>query len=105
MCKRAAVYLVSINQFFLHINICIINDKYLSLIFYLQLFVIFFVRGTICEHQPPPGAPSFLRSSVESIPQISNQKNEALLSVSYGETALPLRSAVESVPSIRLVYW
>lgn len=67
----------------------------------IQLSAIFFVSGTICQHQPPPGTPSFLRSSVESIPQISSQKNEALVSVSYGETSLPLRSAVESVPSIR----
>lgn len=56
-----------------------------------------------CEHQPRLGAPSFLRSSVESIPHNVVEKNEALTSAVYGETSLPLRSAVESIPSIGLV--
>lgn len=56
-----------------------------------------------CEHQPKIGSPSFIRSSVESIPQNAAEKNEASTSAVYGETSLPLRSAVESIPSIGLV--
>lgn len=58
-----------------------------------------------CAHQPLPGAPAFLRSSVESIPVDDGQRHEALISVMYGETALPLRSAVESIPSFGYVAW
>lgn len=54
-------------------------------------------------HTPGPGTPSFLRSSVESIPQTNDLKNEALISAVYGETSLPLRSAVESIPSFQYV--
>lgn len=72
------------------------------MIFY-QLLVTFcnVINGA---HTPGPGTPSFLRSSVESIPQTKDLKNEALISVvAYGETSLPLRSAVESIPSIQYV--
>lgn len=51
-------------------------------------------------HEPDPGSPSFVRSSVESIPEYSNPKSEPLISAVIGETALPLRSAVESIPSV-----
>lgn len=51
-------------------------------------------------HEPPAGAPSFVRSSVESIPQVNDYRHEALVSSVYGETSLPLRSAVESIPSV-----
>lgn len=59
-----------------------------------------FLASTQGVHEPPPGAPSFLRSSVESVPKDSPAKNEALESYSYGEISLPLRSAVESIPSV-----
>lgn len=52
------------------------------------------------DHEPAPGSPSFVRSSVESIPGYSRPKNEPLISAVLGETALPLRSAVESIPSV-----
>lgn len=52
-------------------------------------------------HQPVPGAPAFVRSSVESIPLRTDPKSEAYISVAYGETALPLRTAVESIPSVQ----
>lgn len=53
-----------------------------------------------CEHQPPAGTLSFVRSSVESVPEVSGQRSEPLVSSVYGETSLPLRSAVESIPSV-----
>lgn len=53
-----------------------------------------------CAHEPSPGSPTFIRSSVESVPQVNSQRYGALTSIAYGETSLPLRSAVESVPSI-----
>lgn len=51
-------------------------------------------------HEPPPGAPAFLRSSVESVPDHSSFRFEELKTFEFGETKLPLRSAVESVPSV-----
>lgn len=53
-----------------------------------------------CEHEPPAGTPSFVRSSVESVPKVPGHRSEPLVSSVYGETSLPLRSAVESIPSV-----
>lgn len=64
-----------------------------------QLFITL-VCVINCAHEPPPGTPSFLRASVESVPSAPGQKNEAIVSDIYGEKSLPLRSAVESIPSV-----
>lgn len=71
-------------------------------VFFCQLFVTL-ANVINCGHEPPSGTPSFIRSSVESVPEVTGQRNEALISSVYGETSLPLRSAVESIPSISYV--
>lgn len=52
-------------------------------------------------HEPPVGVPSFVRSSVESAPQMGDKselKSEFSIKLTYGDIFLPLRSAVESAP-------
>lgn len=70
-----------------------------EIVLFTQLLLAFLsvING---DHEPAAGAPSFVRSSVESIPDYSNPKSEPLISAVIGETALPLRIAVESIPSV-----
>lgn len=52
-------------------------------------------------HEPPPGEPSFIRSSVESRPEHFTKhftESQRLENFDHGHTRLPLRSAVESIP-------
>lgn len=53
-------------------------------------------------HEPPPGTPSFIRSSVESVPEHFSKnflESQRLETIDHGHQRLPLRSAVESIPT------
>ncbi|XP_005191759.1 probable chitinase 10 [Musca domestica] len=54
------------------------------------------------EHNAPAFKPEFLRSAVESVPEEENPDalSRFSLAPSFGDVFLPLRSAVESVPTI-----
>lgn len=70
----------------------------------LQLFLAF-ASTSHGAHEPELGVVSFVRSSVEKIPDDVAEFNGKLAyseRPSFGETFLPLRSAVESAPSYSL---
>ena len=63
------------------------------------------VKGDL---EPPPGVPAFIRSAVEQRPPVSPRpispffmKQNLELSSEFGSMSLPLRSAVESIPSVK----
>lgn len=57
------------------------------------------VRQKRSLHQPPPGAPTFIRRAVESKPTFNSAKHLfGLYQEEYGSKSLPLRAAVEKVP-------
>lgn len=53
-------------------------------------------------HEPATGIPVFVRSSVESPPQTPDDQNSLKYTIkpTFGDTFLPLRSAVESAPPL-----
>lgn len=72
-----------------------------NLIFLQLLILATCLKFTQTAHEPGTGVPTFIRSSVESPPQ---QPIEYLSKYSqkptFGDTFLPLRSAVESSPAL-----
>ncbi|XP_055903295.1 probable chitinase 10 [Eupeodes corollae] len=75
-----------------------------------------FLSGAVCllllttlansstlRHEPEGREPAFVRSAVESVPQNEPENHSGRYSLrpTFGEIFLPLRSAVESVPTIR----
>lgn len=70
------------------------------IISYLWSSIIFTLVA--CQlHEPPVGVPSFIRSSVESAPQMGDRselKSDYSIQPTFGDIFLPLRSAVESAP-------
>lgn len=62
------------------------------------------------ELEPPPGVPAFIRSAVEQRPRVSYRptspffmKQSLVMRNEFGTMSLPLRSAVESIPSVSWV--
>lgn len=72
-----------------------------SIINYLLGSILFALVA--CQlHEPPVGVPAFVRSSVESVPQMGHRSEELKadfsMKTTFGDVFLPLRSAVESAP-------
>lgn len=95
-------------------NSVILQKKYVPFILQLSILLLVILCSVTEErhvtrtrrsiyHFPPPEVPSFKRDAVERPPQFSrsmDQKSEAYYNFKeFGSTALPLRSAVESVPN------
>lgn len=71
--------------------------------------LVFFVLGhnVLGDLEPAPGVPAFIRSAVEQRPQVSYRptspffmKQSYVFKGEFGSMSLPLRSAVESIPSV-----
>lgn len=76
--------------------------------FHSQLVLCALVyQNVIADLEPAPGVPVFIRSAVEQRPRVSYRhtspffmKQNLEMRPEYGSMSLPLRSAVESIPSV-----